>query len=181
MGGLIGFLRLQAQARTGLSPGILVWAVAGLAFAVVAFVFLLASAFIWLAERFSPLVAALALAAIFLLIAIIALTACVLIRNATRRQAAIELAERKRAMALDPRLVGVALQVGRSMPWRWAAPALAAIALAAGIGIQMFGRRGPPIREAEKELQDVGDRLRQAGDRLERAEDELRRELAKAA
>jgi hypothetical protein len=174
MGGLVGFLRLQAQARTGLSTGILVWALVGLVFASVAFVFLLASAFIWLAERFGPLVAALALAGVFLLIAIIALTACLLIRNATRRQAAIELAERKRAMALDPRLLGVALQLGRSMPWRWAAPALAAVALAAGIGIQMLGRRTPHIEEAKEKLQ-------RAEDQLQRAEDEFRRELDKAA
>jgi hypothetical protein len=174
MGGLVGFLRLQAQARTGLRTGILVWALIGVVFAIVAFVFLLASAFIWLAERFGPLVAALALAGVFLLIAIIALTACLLIRNATRRQAAIELAERKRAMAMDPRLLGVALQVGRSMPWRWAAPALAAIALAAGIGIQVLGRRTPHIEEAKEKLQ-------RAEDRLERAEDEFRRELDKAA
>ena len=174
MGGLVGFLRLQMQARTGLSTGIFVWALVGLVFAVVAFVFLLASAFIWLAERFGPLVAALALAAFFMLSAIIALVACLLIRNGTRRQAALALAERKRAMALDPKLIGVALQVGRSMPWRWAAPALAAIALAAGIGVQAFGRRAPHIEEAKEELQ-------RAEDRLQRAEDEFRRELAKAA
>src|SRR5262245_61638115 len=129
MGGVAAFLRLQAQVRTGLSPGVVVWAVLGIVFVVFAFVFALASAFIWLAERFGPLAAALAMTAIFLLIAIVALVACLLARNATRRQAALELTQRKRALALDPRLVGAALQVGRTMPWRWAAPALAAVAL----------------------------------------------------
>jgi hypothetical protein len=172
VGELVGFLKLQAQARTGLSMGILVWAVAGLVFAPLAFAFLLLSAFIWLAERFGPLAAALALAVVFLVIAIIAVAACLLIRHATRRQAALELAKRKRAMALDQKLVGV-LQVGRSMPWRWAGPALAAIALAAGFGIQMFGRHEPRIEKAKEKLQ-------QAEDRLQAAEDELR-EYAKAA
>jgi ABC-type nickel/cobalt efflux system permease component RcnA len=167
MGGVARFLRLQAQIRTGLSPGVMVSAVLGIVFGIIAFVFVLMSAFIWMGERFGPLVAALALAAFFLLIAIIALVACLITRNATRRQAAIELAERKRAMALDPKLMGVALQVGRSMPWRWAAPALAAAALAVGVGIQWFGRRAPHIQRAEDELQ--------------RAEEELRREFAKAA
>jgi hypothetical protein len=174
MGGVARFLRLQAQVRTGFGSGVLVWAVLGIVFGVLAFVFVLVSAFVWLAERFGPLVAALAMAAFFLLVTIIALMACLLARNATRRQAALELAERKRALALDPRLVGVALQVGRSMPWRWAAPAMAVIALAAGIGIQVFGRREPHIEEAKEKLQ-------RAEDRLQRAEDEFRREFAKAA
>jgi hypothetical protein len=174
MGGVARFLRLQAQVRTGLGFGVLISALLGVVFGVIAFVFVLVSAFIWLAERFGPLVAALAMAAFFLLITIIALVACLLARNATRRQAALELAERKRAVALDPRLMGVALQVGRSMPWRWAAPALAVVALAAGIGIQVFGRREPHIEEAKEKLQ-------RAEDRLQRAEDDLRREFAKAA
>jgi len=174
MGGVVRFLRLQALLRTGLSSGVLVAAVLGIVSGVVAFVFVVASAFIWLADRFGPLAAALSMAAFFILITIIALAVCLLSRNATRRQAALELAQRKRAIALDPGLMGVALQVGRSMPWRWAAPALAAVALAAAIGIPLLGRRERRVEEAEEKLQ-------RAEDRLERAEDELRREYAKAA
>ena len=51
---------------------------------------------------------------------------------------------------------------------------MAVIALAAGIGIQVFGRREPHIEEAKEKLQ-------RAEDRLQRAEDEFRREFAKAA
>jgi hypothetical protein len=171
---MVRFLRLQAQVRTGLTSGVLVAAVLGIVFGVIALVFVVASAFIWLAARSGPLVAALSMAAFFLLITIIALVVCLLSRNAARRQAMLELAERKRAMALDPRLMGVALQVGRSMPWRWAAPALAAVGLAVGIGIQLRGHREPRIEEAKENLQ-------RAEERLERAEDELRREFAKAA
>jgi hypothetical protein len=174
MGGVVRFLRLQAQVRTGLSSGLLVWALLGIVFGVLAFIFVIASAFIWLGERFGPLAAALSMAAFFLLITIIALTALLLARNATRRQAALELAERKRAIALDPTLIGVALQVGRATPWRWAAPAAAIIALAAGIGVRMLGRQPPHIEEAKEKLQ-------KAEDRLQRAEDRLRREYAKAA
>jgi hypothetical protein len=174
MGGVVRFLRLQAQVRTGLSSGVLVSAALGVGFGALALVFIIASAFIWLAERFGPLVAALAMAAFFLLITILALTALLLARNATRRQAALELAERKRAMAMDPKLIGVAMQVGRSMPWRWAAPALAVVALLTGVGIQLLGRRDPRIEEAKE-------KLHRAEDRLQRVEDELRREFAKAA
>jgi hypothetical protein len=174
MGGVVRFLQLQALVRTGLSSGVLVAAALGTVSGVVAFVFVVASAFIWLAERFGPLAAALSIAAFFILLTIIALVVCLLSRNATRRQAVLELAQRKRAIALDPRLMGVALQVGRSMPWRWAAPALAAVVLAAAIGIPLLGRRERRVEEAKEKLQ-------RAEDRLERAEDELRREYAKAA
>jgi hypothetical protein len=181
MGRLAGFLRLQAQARTGLSGPILAWAAVGIVCAVVAFGFILLSAFVWLADRFGPLVAALTLAATFLLIAVIALVACLLIRNATRRQAVLELAQRKRAMAMDPKFIAVALQVGRALPWRWAAPALAVVALGAGLGIQLLGRRTPPFEEADEELEAARDRLRQAEQKLKAAEDEARRGFAKAA
>jgi len=174
MGGVVRFLRLQALVRTGLSYGVLIAAALGIVSGVLAFVFAVASAFIWLAERFGPLAAALSIAVFFILITIIAVVVCLLLRSAARQQAALELAQRKRAIALDPRLMGVALQVGRSMPWRWAAPALAAVALAAGIGIQLLGRREPRVEEAEE-------KLNRAEDRLERTEDELRREYAKAA
>jgi hypothetical protein len=186
MRGLVGFLRLQAQARTGLSGTILAWAAVGSACAVVAFAFILLSAFVGLADRVGPLVAALVLAVIFLLVAIIALVACLHIRNATRRQAVLELAQRKRAMAMDPKFVAVALQVGRALAghrkawhgkaWRWAAPALAVAALA-GLGIQLLGRRSPHVEEAEEEIQTASDRLRQAEQRLQRAE----HKFAKAA
>jgi hypothetical protein len=174
MGGVVRFLRLQVQIRTGLSSGVIVAAALGIAFGVLTFAFVIASAFIWLAGHFGPLVAAVSMAAFFLLITIIALTALLLARRATRRQAALELVQRKRAMAMDPRMIGVALQVGRAMPWRWVAPALAAAALAAGVGMQVLGRREPRIKEAEE-------KIRRAEDRLQRAEDELRRDFAKAA
>jgi hypothetical protein len=82
---------------------------------------------------------------------------------------------------MDPKFIAVALQVGRALPWRWAAPALAVVALGAGLGIQLLGRRAPPFEEADEELQAARDRLRQAEQKLKAAEDEARRGFAKAA
>ena len=174
MNGVARFLRLQAQVRTGLSSAVLAFAAPGIVFGALAFVFGLLSAFVWLGKRFGFLTAAMAIAAVFLLIAIIAVAGCLLSRNAIRRQAALQLAEGKRTMALHPSFLDAAVRVGRTIPWRWIAPALTAMALASGVGIQMFGRHEPRIEKAKEKLQQVEDRL-------QRAEDELNREYAKTA
>lgn len=65
MGGWRRYLELQAQAKTGLSSGLFVWALLAVVFGVLTAGFVLLFAFIWLAERYSPLTAAIALAGLF--------------------------------------------------------------------------------------------------------------------
>ncbi len=64
MGGWRRYLELQAKAKTGLSSDLFVWALVAVVFGVVTFGFVLATAFIWLADRYEPLIAALALGGI---------------------------------------------------------------------------------------------------------------------
>ena len=73
MGGWRRYLELQAKAKTGLSSGLVVWAVLAVVFGAVTFGFILVTAFIWLADSYGPLLAALALGGFFLLVTIIAL------------------------------------------------------------------------------------------------------------
>ena len=58
MGSWRRYLELQAQAKTGLSSGLFVWALLAGVFGVLTAGFVLLIAFIWLAERYSPLTAA---------------------------------------------------------------------------------------------------------------------------
>src|SRR6266446_4386597 len=58
MGGLRKYLALQAQTRIGLSSGLLIWAALVVVFGTLTAVFIPLIAFIWLAERFNPLIAA---------------------------------------------------------------------------------------------------------------------------
>ena len=51
MGGWRRYLELQAQAKTGLSSGLFVWALLAVVFGVLTAGFVLLIAFIWLAER----------------------------------------------------------------------------------------------------------------------------------
>ena len=51
MGGLRKYLQLQAQARSGLSSGLLVCCIVAIVFATLTAAFIVLIAFIWLAER----------------------------------------------------------------------------------------------------------------------------------
>src|SRR5438045_1166913 len=97
MNGLLRYLELQARSRIGLSSGVALWAVVLLVAASVTFVLMIFAAFIWLAQRYDPLTAALVLCGIFLLITIIALMACSLAHRRTIEQARLALAARSPA------------------------------------------------------------------------------------
>src|SRR5260370_22157428 len=102
MGGWRRYLELQAQAKTGLSLGLFVWALLAVVFGVLTAGFVLLIAFIWLAERYSPLTAAIVLAGLFLFATIIAATSCLCSRRRTIEQAQLPLAARRHAMWLGP-------------------------------------------------------------------------------
>ncbi len=147
MSGWVRYLKLQAKAKTGLGSGVIVWAVIALVGLVTTLVFAIFAAFIWLAERYDPLTAALILAGAFLLLTIIALVACLLAHRRAVTQAKLQLAERKNTPWLDPSHLGIGLQVARAVGWRRLIP-LAAVALfAAGMAKEWAGRDKPPPQE----------------------------------
>jgi hypothetical protein len=111
------------------------------------FVLLIFSAFIWLAERYSPLTAALILTGAFLLITILAAIGAVLAQRRTAQQAAVALAARGGTPWLDPSMLGIMLQVGRNIGMRRIVPLLAAGLLAAGFAREWL--RDRPDEDAE--------------------------------
>lgn len=149
--GWVRYLRLTAEAKTGLSAQILIWALVGAFCAFVTFFFVVLAAFIWLAERYSALAAALILAAFFLLLAIFAAIICAVTRRRTVERAQLALAARSNAPWLDPRIVGVGLQIGRTIGWKRIVPLAAVGVLAAGFAREWFNRDEP----AEKEQSEV--------------------------
>ena len=149
MGGWRRYLELQAQAKTGLSSGLFVWALLAVVFGVLTAGFVLLFAFIWLADRYSSLTAAIALAGLFLLATIIAAICCLWSRRRTIEQAELALAAR-RPIWLDPKVLGGAIQASRAVGWRKLIPLLAVGMLAAGVGMEWFGRERPAI-ESEKQ------------------------------
>ena len=72
------------------------WAGVGALCGAVTFGLVIFTAFIWLAQRYSPLTAALILTGFFLLVTIIALIACMMAHRSTITQAKQELARASR-------------------------------------------------------------------------------------
>lgn len=152
MGGLLRYLTLSAQARTGFSRGILIWAAIALLAALLAAVFLVVAAFVWLSERYSTLTAALVLAFLFLVLALIALVACLLTRRSNVQQARVALAERGGGpLWLDPKLMATGFQLGQSIGWRKLASLGAVAVLAAVIAREWLGGERPPADEDHAE------------------------------
>ena len=134
----------------GLSSGLFVWALLAVVFGALTAGFVLLIAFIWLAERYDPLTAATALAGLFLLATIIAAICCLWSRRRTIEQAELALTARRPAIWLDPKVLGGAIQASRAVGWRKLVPPLAVGMLAAGVGMEWFGRERPAIESEEQ-------------------------------
>jgi hypothetical protein len=141
MSGWLRYFVLRAQASTGFSSPILVWAVVAVVAAVVAAVFLLVAAFVWLSDLYDGLVAGLLLGGLFALIALIALVTAVLVRRRNMERARLELASRSTTSFLDPKLMAVGMQIGQTIGWRRIAALVAVAVLAAGVAQEWSGRK----------------------------------------
>ena len=112
MGGLVRYLRLKAQAQIGLSPGVLIFGILAVLCAATTFILLVFAAFIWLAERYTPLTAALVLCGFFLLLTILAGIGSLVSRRTLDRRAQREMRARGASPLFDPKMLGVGLQIG---------------------------------------------------------------------
>jgi len=145
--GVVQSLRLRAEARTGLSTAVVICALIAAVAVVSAFVFFVFAAFIWLAEVYSPLTAALIVAVTFVLIAILGALGAVLAQRRTSERARRALAVRSQSPWFDPATLGLAMQIGRSIGLRRIAPLAAAGFLAATLAKEWF--RDRPEDEAD--------------------------------
>jgi hypothetical protein len=130
--GLVNHIRLTVIAKTGYNPAAIALAVVALICLPMAFLLFVFTAFIWLANRYTPLTAALVLAVGFLLIAILAGVGALMIQRRTAERAKVALAARRTSPLLDPAMLTVALQIGRNIGLRRIVPLVAAGVLAAG-------------------------------------------------
>jgi hypothetical protein len=152
VGGLRKYLQLQAQAKTGLSAGLIVCGLLATVFGTLTAAFILLIAFIWLAERYQPLIAAAVLAGFFLLATIVAAFCLVLSRRRTIEQAELALVARKQAAWSDPKLLAGAIQASRGIGWHRLVPLLALGILAVSLGMERSGRKQERDREQNGQL-----------------------------
>jgi len=122
--GLMREVTLAVQAKSGVTPAV----VAGLGVVALAcltaFAFLCVAAYDWLATLFGSIFAGLIVAGFFILVAAIAGMLSALARRRAKERAILERAARAHAGSwlLDPKLLAVALQVGRSLGWQRLVP-----------------------------------------------------------
>ena len=117
-------IELAIQARSGASPALFVCAAVAAIAASTAFSFLCIAGYEWFVIQFGSVFAALLMAAIFAVIAIIAAVVGTVARQRARERAILERAARARVGSglLDPKLLTLAVQVGRSVGWQRAVP-----------------------------------------------------------
>ncbi|MGC1780238.1 MAG: hypothetical protein WBB34_20065 [Xanthobacteraceae bacterium] len=113
-------ITLAIQARSGASAAVVVWlAIAAMA-AFMAFAFLCVGGYAWFAVKFGDVFAGLIMAGIFAAIALIGLLMTALVRRGVRERAILARAAKAHSPSwlLDPKLLGVAVEAGRSVGWQ---------------------------------------------------------------
>ena len=117
-------ITLAIQARSGATPALFVCAAVAALAALTAFVFLCIAGYDWFAIQFGSVFAALLMTAIFAVVAIFAGVSGKVARQRARERAILERAARARAGSglLDPKLLTLAVQFGRSAGWQRVVP-----------------------------------------------------------
>jgi hypothetical protein len=139
MRGWLRYFALNAQVRTGLSGAVLIWAIIAAMAAAGAVVFLLVALFVWLADVYDAVIAGVLLGCAFAIIALIALVGCLMTRRRNIERARLELAARS-SNWLDPKLVGVGVQLAQTIGWRRLVSLAGVALLAAGLAREWSAR-----------------------------------------
>ncbi len=142
-------ITLALQARSGATPGLFVWLAIVAVASLTAFVFLCVAGYDRLALELGNVFAGLVMAGIFVLIAVIGAIIAAMSRRRARERAFLERAARAHAPSawlLDPKILGVAMQAGRSFGWQRLVPIALLAFMAAQWAREHRGR--PPEDEA---------------------------------
>jgi hypothetical protein len=149
MGDWLGFLRLTAKAKTGLSGTIVVsgavaaWAALGM------LLWLSITLFAWIARRYdNPVLAGLVLSGIYLAVTVVCALTVVLSRRRAKREAEAALAARKAAL-FDPSMIATGLQIGNAIGWRRLVSLAGVALLAGGLAKEWFAHREPEPPEPD--------------------------------
>jgi|SRR5689334_4595341 hypothetical protein len=148
MRGWLRYFALNAQVRTGVSAAVLTWAIIAAAAAAGAAVFLVIALFVWIAQHYGALIAAVALGCAFVLVALIALAVCLIARRRNMERARVELAARG-SNWLDPRLLTVGVQLAQQIGWRRIVSLVGVALLAGGLAREWSARGAADEEENE--------------------------------
>jgi hypothetical protein len=141
-------ITLAVQARSGASAAVVVWfAIMALAL-FTAFAFLCVSGYAWFAVQVGNVFAGLIMTGIFLFIGLLAALISALVRRRVRERAILARAAKAHSPSwlLDPKLVGVAVEAGRSIGWQRLLP-LALLGIVAAQWARDYRERDRERRE----------------------------------
>jgi hypothetical protein len=144
-------IALNAKAKTGFGPQLIVCFLIAFVSLVLALGFLCAAAFVWLASRYDGATAGLILAGVFLSITIIAAGAGAMARRHNIERARLELATRSQAGWLDPKFLAVGIEIGRTLGWRRIVTLAAAGLFAAGATKEWLARNDKKPQDRDRE------------------------------
>ncbi len=115
---------LAIQARNGASAAVVVWLAMMILALLTAFAFLCVAGYAWLAAEFGNMFAGLIMSGIFVAIALIASLISAVVRRRVRERAILARAARAHAppWLLDPKVLGVVVEAGRSIGWQRIVP-----------------------------------------------------------
>ena len=117
-------ITLFVQARSGLSTTVVVSGVIIMAALLIAFAFLCVAAYAWLRVQFGAIFAGLIMAGVFAVIAVVAAIVCASARRRAREQAILARAARAHSPSwlFDPKVLGAAVEAGRTIGWQRIVP-----------------------------------------------------------
>src|SRR5271169_3124975 len=117
-------ITLSIQAKNGASLAVVVWAaVVGFAL-LTGFVFLCVAGYAALSLRFDSVIAGLIMASVFVAVALISAIISALMRKRVKERAILARAARAHSPSwlLDPKILGIAVEAGRTIGWQRIVP-----------------------------------------------------------
>lgn len=113
-------ITLSIQAKNGTSVAVVVWLGIMTLALCTAFVFLCVSGYDWFAVKFGSIFAGLTMTGIFVVIGLVCALISALIRRRVRERAILARAAKAHSPSwlLDPKVLGVAVEAGRSIGWQ---------------------------------------------------------------
>ena len=133
MGALKQFIELKIQSKIGINATVVVGLIVAVLATGITFTFALVIAFIWLADRYSPLTAALIVFALFLVIAVVGVVVALTAHRNAAATAEKALARHTVISFVQPTHLKTALQVVNGIGWRRLVPIVGVGLLAAGL------------------------------------------------
>jgi hypothetical protein len=138
----LNYAALMARAKTGANTAAAIWSVIAAIAILAGAVCLSVAAYVFIADRYDSLTAALALAGFYSVLALVAVLCAVMIRRRTMNRAHRELAARPTPW-LDPRLLAIGIKIGTSLGWKKSVPIALVGVFAAGIAREWSGHQAP--------------------------------------